>query len=222
MRKIFKLITIVAAMFICMASMFMSASALGDNQLDTTREVTLTIHTKTTDGTPISEVGYTIYLVSTDVNDIPNISDVDKEALKGIELPKTGTDGKATITLSAEQQGIYLVSCTSLPSTVSKAQDDFLISLPFTLDGEKWEYTVEASPKVVIAEQPTQSGSILTTGTGSGITTNGNGNGLETSGVKATINTGEVITCICISISILFISVGIVFVVKTKKLTKNK
>lgn len=221
MRKILQLFTIVVAMLICTASIFLSASALSDNQIDKTKEVTLTIHTKATDESPISEVGYTIYLVSTDVNDIPNISDLDKDKLKGVELPKTEKDGKSSITLKAEQQGIYLVSCTRIPSTVSKAQDDFLVSLPFTLDGEKWEYTVEVSPKLVLAEQPTQSGSIQTTGIGSGITTNGNGNGLETNGVKATINTGGVAACICIPIGIIFLSVGIVFVVKSKKFSEK-
>lgn len=120
---------------------------------DSERAVTLTMTACTSDYTPISGVGYTIHLVSDDLNVIPKLEEVDTESLgEGIEIPLTDENGKASITLTPEQHGIYLVRNTTIPDTVETGANDFLISLPYTMDGVQWDYTAEATPKMILKE----------------------------------------------------------------------
>ena len=118
---------------------------------DPNRDVTLTMTACTADHVPISGGGYTIYRVSDDLNVIPTLEEVDTESLgEGIEIPFTDENGKASITLAPEQHGIYLVRNTTIPDTVETGAVDFLISLPYTMNGVQWDYTADASPKLVI------------------------------------------------------------------------
>lgn len=118
---------------------------------DSDRNVIFTITSWTADYEPISEVGYTIYRVSDDLNVIPKLEEIQEDSLgEGIEVPLTDENGRASITLTPEQHGIYLVRNTTIPDTVETAASDFIISLPYTVDGEKWDYTAEASPKLVL------------------------------------------------------------------------
>lgn len=194
--------------------------------LDKTKPVTITIVAEDAQYNKISGVGFSLYYVSNDLSADINIDDIDKAQLAVVAMPLTDSDGKSTITLV---QGIYLVSCTTIPSNVAAVSKDFLVALPYTSDdGTQWLYELDASPKLTLApptqpptepqtQPPTQPGSTVTTGTGSGMNTTGNGNGIDTNGKKATVQTGNVAACIFIPVAIIFISVGIVFLVKTRK-----
>ena len=195
--------------------------------LDKTKAVTINIIAEDAQYNKISGVGYSLYYYSDDLSAVPNMSVIDKAKLPKTDMPLTDSDGKSTVTLP--RQGVYIVSCTTVPSNVADVSKDFAITLPYTSDnGTQWLYELDASPKLTLApptepttqpqtQPPTQPGSTVTTGTGSGMNTDGNGNGLETNGVKSTVNTGNVAACVCLPISILFLSVGIVCLVKAKK-----
>ncbi|MGN0498647.1 MAG: pilin N-terminal domain-containing protein [Acutalibacteraceae bacterium] len=191
--------------------------------LDKTKPVTLNIVAEDAQYNKISGVGYSLYYFSDDLAAVPNADEIDISKLTKTDMPLTDADGKSTVTLP--KQGVYVVSCTTVPSNVAEVSKNFAIALPYTSDdGTQWLYTLDASPKLTLAqptqpptEPPTQPGTTDTTGTGSGMNTTGNGNGIATSGVKSTVNTGNVAACICLPIAILFLSVGIVFLIKTKK-----
>lgn len=195
--------------------------------LDKTKPVTLSIVAEDAQYNKISGVGYSLYYFSGDLTAVPNVLEIDITKLPKTDMPLTDADGKSTVTLP--KQGVYIVSCTTVPSAVAEVSKDFVVALPYTSEnGAEWLYELDASPKLTLApptepttqpqtQPPTQPGSTVTTGTGSGMNTNGNGNGLETNGVKSTVNTGYVAACIFIPVSIIFISVGIVFLVKSKK-----
>ncbi|MGN1112607.1 MAG: hypothetical protein ACI4RP_05330 [Acutalibacteraceae bacterium] len=191
--------------------------------LDKTKPVTLNIASATAEYKRISGVGYSLYFVSDDIYYTPDISKLDKSKLEKTDMPLTDEQGKSTITLP--KQGVYIVSCTTVPSNVADTYKDFVITLPYTSDdGTQWKYELDASPKLTLVtptepqtEPQTHPGTTDTTGTGSGMTTTGNGNGIDTNGKKATVQTGNVAACILIPVAVIFISVGIVFLVKTKK-----
>lgn len=186
------------------------------NMLDPTLPVTFSVSAVDADYEPIANVGYTLYFVSSDLNSTTeNIEQIDKSKLDKTEMALTDQNGKSSVTLSA--QGIYLVSCETVPETVSQPSGDFVVFLPYTADGSTWQYDLEATPKLLVREP----GSTVTSGAGSDINTNGNGNGLDTNGAKATVNTGGIAACICIPLAILFLSVGFILVVKTNKLEKR-
>lgn len=192
-----------------------------------TKPVTFSIVAEDAQYNKISGVGYSLYYFSGDLAAVPNVLEIDITKLPKTDMPLTDADGKSTVTLP--KQGVYIVSCTTVPSAVAEVSKDFVITLPYTSDdGTQWLYELDASPKLTLApptqpptepqtQPPTQPGSTVTTGTGSGMNTDGNGNGLETNGVKSTVNTGNVAACVCLPISILFLSVGIVCLVKAKK-----
>lgn len=195
--------------------------------IDKTKPVTLNIVAEDTHYNKVSGVGYSLYYFSDDISNVPNADEIDISKLPKTDMPLTDEDGKSTVTLP--KQGIYIVSCTTVPSNVAEVSKAFAISLPYTSDdGTQWLYELDASPKLAFApptqpptepltQPPTQPGSTVTTGTGSGMNTTGTGNGIATSGVKSTVNTGNVVVCICIPVAILFLSVRIVLLVKTKK-----
>lgn len=124
----------------------------GSPIIDKAHEVTFTITAQTAEYAPISGVGYTLYYYSADLSVVPNVNEVDKESLEKIEMPLTDENGIASVTLSANKQGVYIVSCTVVPETVKTASDDFVITLPYTENGEVWTYDLNASPKLLLAE----------------------------------------------------------------------
>ena len=188
--------------------------------IDKTHEVTFTVMAQDSEYNPIEGVGFVLYYVSADLNSAYDVKDVDKSKCEKTEMPLTDTSGAASVTFSGEKQGVYLVSCETIPSTVKTASDDFIITLPYTMDGETWSYTLEAAPKLVLAEA-TQPASAVTSGDGNKLDTSGSGNGLGTSGSKATVNTGDVFSSLCLLVALIFLSAGVVFLAKSKRL-KNK
>lgn len=183
---------------------------------DKSKDVTLTITSMTADKKLVSGVEYSIYCVSDDLNNIPEVSEVNKEKCEKITLPLTDISGKTTITLKGEQQGVYLVSCTDKPKNVSKVEDDFIITLPWTLDGSEWKYEIEATPKVILEEETEP-----TTAPPSTPKTNGDMNASAGSGTKGTAITGDSAVMIIIPVAgACILSLAVVVIAATRK--KNK
>lgn len=182
---------------------------------DKTKDVTLTLTAMTADNKLVGGVGYSIYFVSDDLNNIPDVSQVSKDGLTKIEMPLTGVDGKTTITLHGEQQGVYLVSCTDKPKNVSKVEDDFIITLPWTLEGKEWKYEVEATPKVVLEDETEP-----TTAPTTPAKTSGDIGASTGSGTKGTAVTGDNAIMVIIPVAgacVLSLAVIIIAVTRKKK-----
>ena len=190
-------------------------------QIDRTKSVTLNMSATDAEYTPISGVEYTIYLVSTELDVIPKIEDVDVSKLgEGISLPPTDEKGKTSVTLSPEQQGIYLVRCTAIPETVAEPAGDFLITLPYSYDGTEWQYELDASPKVVLLPptEPESATAITTTPTEKPTEKT---YGDITGGTKGTANTGDLALPIFAAAAVAAVGAGIV-VIKARKTKNNK
>lgn len=212
-RFIFTAMTIV----LLLISSIFSSSAVAEYLVDTTRDVEFSVTAADAEYNPIAGVGYTLYFYGADLSDIPNIADVDLNELEKTELDLTDENGKASITIPAEKQGVYIISCTTIPDSVSDKSEDFVVTLPYTNDnGETWEYEIDATLKLSLTPA-TEPASITTTGNGNGLDTNGAGNNLGTSGVKATMNTGDIPIYICVAIAVISFSVGLFFVFKSKR-----
>lgn len=188
-----------------------AATDVSSAEIDKSREITFTVKAQNSEYKPIKGVGFALYYVSEELDSTYEVKDVDKSRCEKTEMPLTDTEGVASVTFPGRKQGVYLVSCENLPNTVKTASDDFIIILPYTMGGETWAYTLEASPKLMLKEA-TQPASAVTSG---------GGNGLGTSGSKAAINTGDVYSSVCLLVALAFLSVGIVFLMKSK-LLKNK
>lgn len=183
---------------------------------DKTKDVTLSITSMTADKKLVGGVEYSIYCVSDDLNNIPEVSEVNKEKCEKITLPLTDVSGKTAITLKGKQQGVYLVSCTGKPKNVSKVEDDFIITLPWTLNGSEWKYEIEATPKVILEEETEP-----TTAPPSTPKTNGDMNASVGSGTKGTAVTGDNAVMIIIPIAgACILSLVVVVIAATRK--KNK
>ncbi len=189
-------------------------------QIDKTRSVTLNMSATDAEYTPIAGVEYTIYLVSTELDVVPKIEDVDVSKLgEGISLPPTDEEGKSSVTLSPEQQGIYLVRCTAIPETVAEPAGDFLITLPYSYDGSQWQYELDASPKVVLLPptEPESATVITTTPTEEPKKTYGD----ITGGTKGTAKTGDLALPIYAASAVAAVGAGIVMI-KARKTKNNK
>lgn len=212
-RFIFTAMTIV----LLLISSIFSSSAVAEYLVDATRDVEFSVTAADAEYNPIAGVGYTLYFYGSDLTDIPDIADVNLNELEKTELDLTDENGKASITIPAEKQGVYIISCTTIPNSVSDKSEDFVVTLPYTSDnGETWEYEIDATLKLSLTPA-TEPASITTTGNGNGLDTNGAGNNLGTSGVKATMNTGDIPIYICVAIAVISFSVGLFFVFKSKR-----
>lgn len=155
-KKLTKIMAVLTAVICLMATMIPSAFAAEQPYLpDKTRGVTLTLNALDADGEKIEGVGFTLYLVSEDLTDIPKIEDIQVNSLESVAEVTTDSNGKASVTLKPEQQGVYLVRNTKIPDTVTSAAGDFLMTLPYTVDGKEWKYEAEASPKFALKAEET-------------------------------------------------------------------
>lgn len=120
--------------------------------LDKNHKVTLNITAENADYQTISNVGYSLYFLSDNLNAITSsIDDIDKSKLVKTDMPLTDDKGKTSIT--TDKQGIYLVSCTKVPENVISGKD-FIITLPYSEEGKIWQYELNATPKLIINTQP--------------------------------------------------------------------
>lgn len=210
--------TILSIVLLLSCSIF-SSSAVAEYLVDTSRDVEFSVTAADAEYNPIAGVGYTLYFYGSDLTDIPDIADVNLSELEKTELDLTDESGRASITIPAEKQGVYIISCTTIPNSVSDKSEDFVVTLPYTNDnGETWEYEIDAALKLTLTPA-TEPATITTTGNGNGLETDGSGNNLNTSGVKATMNTGDIPLFICAAIAVISFSVGLFFVIKGKKLS---
>lgn len=176
--------------------------------VDKTHKVTLNITAENADYQTISNVGYSLYFLSDDLNVIPSsANDVDKSKLPRIDMPLTDDKGKTSIT--TDKQGVYLVSCTQIPQGVTSGED-FIITLPYSEEGKTWQYELDATPKLVITTQPD---SIEATGSGDKIDSNGSGE---------VVNTGDDAMAFIVPIifGVSFIMIGIISFLKEKELKR--
>lgn len=214
-RFVFTAMTIV----LLLISSIFSSSAVAEYLVDTSRDVEFSVTAADAEYNPIAGVGYTLYFYGSDLADIPDIADVNTNSLIKTNMPLTDENGKTSITIPAEMQGVYVLSCTTVPDTVADKSEDFVVTLPYTSDnGETWEYEIDAALKLTLTPA-TEPATITTPGNGNGLETDGSGNNLNTSGVKATMNTGDIPIFICAAIAVISFSVGLFFVIKGKKLS---
>lgn len=210
---------ICAIAVLCFSVFSASANDYADYCIDPNRNVQLSLTAADAEYNPVSGVGYTLYFYGSDLADVPDIADVNLTDLEKTEMDLTDENGKASITIPAEKQGVYIISCTTIPDSVSDKSEDFVVTLPYTSDnGETWEYEINATLKLTL-NPATEPASITTTGNGNGMDTNGAGNNLGTSGSKATMNTGDIPIFICAAIFLISFSVGLFFLLKGKRMS---
>lgn len=193
--RLVKIMAVLTAVICFVVTMIPTAFAIEQSYLpDRTKDVTLTLNALNADGVTFEGVGFTLYFVSSDLTNIPKLEDIDVSKLAKVTEVTTDSNGKASVTLKPEQQGVYLIKNTKVPDTVTSAAGDFLITLPYTIDGKEWKYDVEASPKFALKVEETVPTSPKTTGSITASTA-------DTS--KGTATTGESamwllpIACIC-------------------------
>lgn len=210
---------ICAIAMLCFSVFSASADDYADYLIDSNRDVQLSLTAADAEYNPVSGVGYTLFFYGSDLTDIPDIADVNTNSLVKTNMPLTDENGKTSITIPAEMQGVYVLSCTTVPDTVADKSEDFVVTLPYTSDnGASWEYEINATLKLSL-NPATEPASITTTGNGNGMDTNGAGNNLGTSGSKATMNTGDIPIFICAAIFLISFSVGLFFLLKGKKMS---